>query len=390
MEYNLSDELNLTLPETKTVTPKRRGPGILLAGILLVGVLNLVLLLTREAPSALAPLHHGQLPASALRDLALKLEKQGLAGQAVQTWKEYLAAGNLTNEQRAKIWYRVAKILQEQNQPEQALSAYYRSEKTCRLDELESEINTRVQDCLEAAGRFAALRYELSDRVGMDKKDGADEVMAQIGTHKITREELDRKIETRIRRQLDSMAAFLTKEQRRKQQEEMLKKLSTREARQALLRQMIFEEMLYRKAREERLDRKPAIRGLLRDSERSLLANQVLQHELEGKVNITPGDIQTYYEAHKRDFMDNKAKPPRQKPLAEVQAQIYQTLHTRKMSEIRNQLFAELRDKYDVVIHMPLVSGPEQTAPEQRSRQDKGKKRKVEGKRQKTENKKQK
>ena len=78
----------------------------------------------------------------------------------------------------------------------------------------------------ESAGKFAALRYELSDRVGMSPSPDAnkpvskgDEVVAEIGPEKITESDLDQWIESQIERQLSRMAPYMPDEQVKKQKE---------------------------------------------------------------------------------------------------------------------------------------------------------------------------
>jgi parvulin-like peptidyl-prolyl isomerase len=69
------------------------------------------------------------------------------------------------------------------------------------------------------------------------------------------------------------------------------------------LNQFLAEEMLYRQARDSKLTDDQHVRDLISDQERSLLANLMLQKELNDQIHITSGDLTTYYEAHKTDYI---------------------------------------------------------------------------------------
>jgi len=445
----MSERLDLKLPERDT---KRKGGSrltwLLLALVLAAGMVNLVVALhgqrsdERAEPIGLCP--------DAMKDLALKLEKQGLRQQAAQGWQEYLAASGAGAEERAKIWYRIGKLHQEAGRYDDALSGYYRSEAFAKLEELRDEIGRRTQECLEAGGRFAALRHELAGRVGVGGNEGGSggEVVAEIGPEKITTGDLDRMIEEQVTRQLDQLAALLPPEERTKQKEAMLQRFSSSEQRLAMLQQFLAEELLYRRARHLKLAENVKTRDLLKELERKVLAQQALEAELAEKIKITPGDVETYFQAHKSEYVqpeqaqishilteDEKVaqelleklksgvgfaalakehsqdeatrndggkagdwfekgsyvpsigysedataaifstdagkvvdrpiksdkgfhiievrgrQPQRQKSLDEVRPEVFRALRSRKEREIREALLAELRQRYDVVIH---------------------------------------
>jgi len=300
----MAEELNLSLPERK---PGPAGPSklvtILLFFLLAVGVATLLITIFRPG-GAKAPSTSGHLSPDACKDLALKLEKQGLHDQAIETWREYLLLADISPEKRAKVWYRVGKLHQDAGRYDKALFAFYRSESFAGVAELEPEINRRIQECLEAAGKFAALRYELADRVGMEKGAAGEEVLAEIGANKITKAEMDRRIEEQIERQITSFAPFMPEDERKNRKEAMLKHFSSAQARLHALNQFVLEEILFRKAREEKLTDDQTVRAILRDAERGILAQQVLEREMAGNIKITPGDLKTYYEAHKQDYID--------------------------------------------------------------------------------------
>jgi tetratricopeptide (TPR) repeat protein len=352
----MADELNLKLPERKPSSGLNRSVFVLLVCLLAVGAMNLLVSLygarRGERPSSGA-----ELPPEARKELALKLEKQGISDRATEAWKQYLSRADIGAEERAKVWYRIGKLYQGTGKHDQALDAYYRSESFAKIPELEPEINRRIQESLESLGKFAALRYELADRVGVvpTESSSGEEVLAEIGPLKITKSDIDRWIDEQIDRQMSTMAAYMSEEQRKSQREALLKHFSSKSERLRILNQLLVEEMLYRKAREDRLTEKPEVRAVLRDAERSILAQLVLEKELADQIKITPGDLQTYYEAHKQEFREKE----RQKTFEEARSEVYRALRSQKEAEVQEALMSELKEHYNVVIHTSRF--PEET-----------------------------
>jgi parvulin-like peptidyl-prolyl isomerase len=308
----MADELDLTVPGRKTKPPRSRDGVRLLLVAVLIGVLaNLGVTLWRAGGAPPPEGGAGGLGKEPAKQHALKLEKQGLRKAAVGAWKHYLEVARPDGEESARIWYRIGKLYQEKGAYESALDAFYRSERFAKLDDLEDDIGRRAQECLEALGKFAALRYELASRVSLNKQaeKAGDEVVAEIGPEKITRSDLDRAIERRIAQQLDTFAAYLPEEERDRQKDALLKQFSSDAQRLDFLNQFLVEEILYRKARESGLADKPAIRAQILDLEHGLLARRMLESEMADQIKITEGDLRTYYEANKDKFKT----PPRAK-----------------------------------------------------------------------------
>ena len=338
----MAEDLQLTLPERKSNKPAASRATVALLAVVLVISLVTLALVWRRAPAGQGEAHpSGGLVPERVKELALKLEQQGLRDGAVELWKEYLDIASATLEQRAKIWYRVGKLLQESDRHADALASFYRSEAAAKIPELAPEISRRIQENLHALGKFAALRHELSTRVAVRSKFGiagtagaaSDDIVAELGPEKITRADLDREIETVIERQLAPLAAVMPDEERRRRKEELFKRLSTNDERLRLLQQIVGQEVLYRKARELKLADEPRTRSLLRDAERQLLAQRCLEREVVERVHITPGDLQTYYEARKSDYIQ-----PARAQVSHI------LLEDEKAAEKR---LAELKDKAD-------------------------------------------
>jgi len=311
MRMTMTEELDFSMP---THEEKRAQSGskilVILMVIVLIAVLaNMGIVLMQKGGTG-DESEGAALSAKQHKDLALKLEKQGLNTASAAAWKAYLRAASLRRVEVARIWYRIGKIYQADNQYDLALDAFYRSETYAKPDDISPEIARRVQESLEAMGKFAALRYELADRVGTvgvttesPSGDTGDPVVAEIGPQRITKSDLDRRIERLIETQISQYASYLPEEEAKKRIEEILKQYSSDNQRQVFLNQYLVEEILYRKARESGLMNDPDVRVALQDMERSMLAGKMMEKEFADKIKITSGDLETYYEATKPEYV---------------------------------------------------------------------------------------
>ncbi|ODS33922.1 MAG: putative peptidyl-prolyl cis-trans isomerase [Candidatus Scalindua rubra] len=298
----MNAKLNLTVPKPDKRSTQRQSKllPVFMAALLIIIISAVILIYkkidnikTNPAGTALSPEN--------IKDMALKLEKQGLNEISALTWKEYINTASLDNIDAANIWYRIGKLYQQDNEYAKAIESYYRSESYAKIQEIETEISRRIQECFESLGKFAALQYELDNRVSINKSK--DEVVAEIGNQKITKSDLDQKIETTIEQQLLQLASYLPVEERNKQKEKMLKQFSSSSQKMNFLNQIILEEVFYRKAREENLMNDKNIRDLLKAQEKSFLARKFFEKELSEKINITESDLKNYYAAHKDDYI---------------------------------------------------------------------------------------
>jgi hypothetical protein len=293
-----------------------------------------------------------------LKDLALKLEQQDLKEPALTAWRQYLESPSIGSQERAKVWYRMGVMEQEAGRDEAALDAYYRSEAHASLKDVAPEIARRVQECLEHAGKYSDLQHELRTRTSpnTEPQKSGSAVVAEIGPRKVTLEELDRRIEKMIDLQLEQFASALPAEERAKQREALLKRFATPEARSAELRRFLMEEVLTRKAREDKLAQDPAVKDLLAMAERQILAGKEMGRELSDKIHITDSDLKNYYEAHKAEYKEKReGQAEKQKTFDEARPEVYAALRRQKEQEVQESLLAALEKKYDVVIHNDAI-----------------------------------
>jgi len=205
-------------------------------------------------------------------------------------------------EQAAKLWYRVGTIQQDARRYAEALASYYRSESLAKVPVLETEITRRGQECLEALGNYSGLRRNLEERTSVDasSEQPGDDVLVEIGSWRLTRADVDRRLEQMLDQQLAGVGAQWSAEQRREQKQAALKRMLTPSGRQQFLQQFVAEELLYREARAQELTAEAAVRDELRTAERSIMANALLRQRLAG-LSVSDAEARDYYEAHQAE-----------------------------------------------------------------------------------------
>ena len=305
----MEEKLDFSLPEKK-----RKGSGlsglVVLLLIVLIGVAGANLALGLRGDGVKPERAGSGLSAEQAKELAGKLAARNLYGQAVEVWKEYLAGAGLDDKERARTLFQVGTLLEKDGAYADAIEYYYRSEAAAKLGELEAEINAHVKNCFERLGKFSALRYEMMDRTNIKGEgDAGSKVVAEIGSEKITEADLDAIIESAIDNQLGAMSAYLTSEQLNAQKKKMLEQYESAEAKQQILQQWVAQEILYRQALEEGLGEKPEVKKVLDEMGRGVLSQRLMDEQLASKINLTDTDVQTYYEANKKNYMEpEKAK----------------------------------------------------------------------------------
>jgi hypothetical protein len=342
----MSDKLDLSVPQKKIkIAPVTLAILVITSALLVLVAALLVLDLVRPAtagsdfsPAGLGP--------QALKELALKLEKSSLSETAAKAWDDYIRISNLGAEEKANVLYTAGTVYQDAGYYEQALSHYYQSEAVHKDKKIEQELSRRVEECLEALGKFAALRYELADRINVYKDTKAEEVVAQIGPDKITRADLDRKIEQYVSFVLSQNASYLGPDEQNKLKEQLFKNYSGDDGKAKMLNQYIIEEILYRKAREEKIADNPDTRALIKEMEKQMLSQKLLDKKIGDQIKLTESDLTNFYEANKAKYI----KDGKQKTFDEVKQDVYADLRKQKEGELQGQFLEELKNQYQVMM----------------------------------------
>jgi len=357
----MSDDLDFSLPDKKQKTSfAHRLVIILLLILIAVGTANLLTkpgnqgLPAKNTVSSLSP--------EQVKQLATKLTGRNLYTRAAKVWQDYLSASELSDAEQAKTLFQIGTLLEKTSSFAEAIEYYYRSEAVAKLDELEPQINSHVKNCFEKLGKFSSLRYELMDRTNFEKASPAgSKIVAEIGAEKITESDLNALIEAAIDNQLAPMAAFMTAEQLNEQKKKMLRQYKEPAAKEQFLQSWLMQEIMYRQALEEDLAKEPKVKRFIDELTRSALSQQLMNHQLAGKINITETDLQTYYQANKEKFVEpaNKEDPnsvERQKSFEEVRDQVTSELVGRKSQDVQQGLIEQLMDKYNVIVHTSVLT----------------------------------
>ncbi len=223
------------------------------------------------------------------RMLANRLKSAGLNLQAIQEYEKYTATAPLDKKQLASLSYTIGKMYMEEAQYEKALSWFYRVEIADPETQLKADVGSKIINCLERSGKYNAAEYSLSRRSSqkkaVTKKDG--KIVAEIGEEKIYLEDINNAI--------DSMP------------EGMRKQFEEKKAKAEFLKKYVADELLYRKAVKLEYDKAPDMRKKLKQIEKELMVNKVLEHELKDKIKLEEDDLRNFFEAHKKDYIRKEA-----------------------------------------------------------------------------------
>lgn len=356
----MNEGLDFSIPEPETKVKKSSNKYLyILMIIILAAVVGNTIIQLYNVGSTNSPINEGP-GIGKLKQLALKMENQGLVDSSVDAWLEYLSRSSGDAEEKARIWYRIGKLYQGDHRFELALNAYYRSEAYAKPEDITFEISRKTQECLESLGKFAALNYELKERVGIEEQDNKDNsnnpVIAEIGGTKIRRSDLDGRIEKLIETQLSRMAPYLPEQQSKKEKERLLKQYATDSQRRMFLDQYIVEELLYRKARESGLANDIEVKETIREMERAILAGKALEKEYTDEIKITLTDLKSYFEANKEKYVEDEKEDKKEPEFDEVKDRVAFDLRSNKEKDVQNRLLSDLKDKYNVVIHNSVLS----------------------------------
>ena len=296
----MASSLDLTLPAAPR-SPRRGGP---VQWLTLLGVFAILGFLVWQS-SASAP---SGLPAEgdvqAYKELATKLEKRTLYGEAEKAWAQFMKGAELTTDERADILYRRAKCLKEEGLYAAAAG---------RLSELDSLEVSRERkrtarrmllECLSALGKNA-VRDDLSRSFAVrDEEKGT--VIARVGGDEITREELREELLTTAEQLFRQQGVPLTPTERQSRALAFVdQQLATPEAARQTLMGLITSRLLYREGLERGLAEGSALPKALERFRRQYIASSVVDAEQEGALaSLGPTEISNHYEAHKERFVE--------------------------------------------------------------------------------------
>lgn len=291
----MSDNLSLSLPGKRDKKLKTNISTFILLFVIVAVCATILVITLTDIGSDSASEKVGK---DAFKEYVVRLENQDLLAPALSAWTEYLNTYSLSRREQALIYYRIGTIQQQLGKYDEALAAFYRSESQHREESIAADLNTRVQKSLEALGKFAVLRRELADRTSVDSASVQPRVVASIGSMQITNLDLDVLIQELIDVQLSNYAGAMSREEIERQKEAFFSDYASQENRQTILESYLAEELLSTKARQLELHTEPYLVNLLERAERAILAQALIQRNLDEGIKISDVDLENHYRAN--------------------------------------------------------------------------------------------
>jgi len=271
------------------------------------------------------------------------LLNKGLYRQASEVYEKLVDAPGLTAKQRANLAYLAGNIYMENSRDyESALADYLKVKVLAPDSELDNEVNQRSVECLERLGRSLDAQQEMEQYTSLDKGKAeppkGSTVVAKIGNRSITMDELQRKI-----KELPPYYQELFK---------------TREKQLDFLQQYIATELSYEKAKRKGYENDKDIVAQAFEAKKALMMQKLVKEEVEDNINITDKEMELYYEAHKKDFIEKKDKQEKQKTFDEARDNIINLLKGEKEKELYKSLILKLFQTENVKIYDDLFKAP--------------------------------
>jgi len=298
----------LEVPESRD--PEKRAFSGLVAGLLvIILVVQVIGLFTARrgggqgAGQAAAP--GTQLDVEQIRDAALELERKNVSNEAAELWAQYLAIARLDGIEEGNIRYRIGKNRQNAGQPERAYAQFVIAEKLLgdSNPDLRDEIGRRRRECLRRMGQFADLAREVTERARPGSETGIQDVqvVAEIGSEKITAADFDRMLTEQIDLAVKSRPG-ITPEQEQADRERMHKQLADPQHRAESLASIIVTRVLAEEARKQELHEAPEFRERLTAVADGVLAQTLLHAEIAKRATVTEEDVRRFFEANRSRY----------------------------------------------------------------------------------------
>ncbi len=246
--------------------------------LLLVIIILLVFTMRENETQTMSP--------DQIRELAASYKSNDLFQPAVKEYERYLEMAPIPAEQRANILYTIGNIyLEELQQYENALAVYMKISELYPQTRIAPEAEKRMVRCYENLERSFDAQKKLERLTALDEEEtqpATSTVVANVGKKEITLEQIEREI--------DQLPDY------RKQN------LQNPEQKLEYLKNKIFAELLYDKALRNEYNKDPEVRKQLQNVEKQLLAQKVMEEEINQKIQIAPSDIELYYQANQEEF----------------------------------------------------------------------------------------
>lgn len=270
------------------------------------------------------------------REVAGRLLAAGAVDQAAELYGDYLSASEADAETHARLAYSVGAAYLDTGQYEDGLRWLYEAE-VVGAGSLSEEVGRKIVRALERMGKTHAAEAALASRTKLQEPHSMaahsedDPIVAKIGEESFRASELDRALEA-LPPELASSA-------------------DSPEGRQAFLQRFVAQELLFRKARKQEIDRDPEVRQLQESIFKQVVVSRFLEQEIGSKIQISRTSLESYFAAHKDRYQVEgqdevtleQAAPAVERDLRMEETQeAYQRLVNDELAAAAVELFPEL------------------------------------------------
>jgi len=271
------------------------------------------------------------------RDFANVLYNRQLFQQSINQYEYYLNHYHLDKNEQANINYTIGDIYFERIRDyENALTYYLKIKYLFPESKLINEANKKIVACLERLQRSEDALQALEETTSLEpdkiRKRRPGAVVARIGKREISQGDIDYEI--------SQLPPYIRSQ------------ISGKEKKLQFLKQYILTELLYDKARREKLDKEPEIIEAAFQAKKEFMVQRLLQKEITERVTIVPADVDLYYNAHKDKYVekDDAGNVSRQKSLDEVREQVAKDLAAERQQQALEQVTSQLLAAEDAAI----------------------------------------
>jgi tetratricopeptide (TPR) repeat protein len=228
---------------------------------------------------------HASFSTEGLRDIASKLKAAGATEQAARVYEDYLKTPRLDEATRAHIALGLGELHLDKGQYEQALRWFYEAD-SYNISELSESLGQKIVHSLERLGRVHAAQAALNARTDIDggvvSPNAKDAVVAQVGTRKIYRSD--------VQKSLDALPPQLRQQ------------LAGDGSRHSYLQKYVADEILWQKAQKLEMEKDPEVRQQLESLLKQLVVGKFIEREVVGKIQVDETDLKTYHAANRLQY----------------------------------------------------------------------------------------
>lgn len=207
--------------------------------------------------------------------------------------------------------------------PRLALSAYYKLKDYYPDHPLANQIERDIIEQLDKTGKRSQAQRLLEKSIALGQPASEVEptkIIAKIGDRAISIDEVEEAIS-----QLPP---------------DLAGQFSDKQAKIQFARSYVGQQLMFEAALREGYDNRPEVIDRMETARKDVLANEYFKDNVANLVDVSPTDIEIYYEQHKSQFGSA--------PLDEVRGQVAEAARLEKMGRLQGKLLEDLLEAQDV------------------------------------------